>query len=122
MPRVLTLTMAAGAGWLYDQLREIPRGIDPNVLVEWSDIIERKANEGSQYLNSGRVKFKGTVNGEGRFALDVNVSDPDAVVRLLTAIQDNLTLMPTSTRQFYGSVMLGIASEAEEKDSLGKDS
>ncbi len=114
--------MSAGAGWLYDQLREIPRGADPNVLVEWSDIIERKANEGSSDLNGGRVKFKGTVNDEGRFALDVDAPNPDAIVRLLTAIQDSLTLMPAITREFYGSVMVGLASEAEKNDGLAKDS
>lgn len=31
--------MSLGGGLLYDQLREIPRGADQNVLVGWSDIM-----------------------------------------------------------------------------------
>lgn len=112
----------AGGGWLYDQLREIPRGADPNVLIEWSDIIERKANKDCGDLNARRVRFKGTVNDEGRFALDVDAPDPDAMVYLLRAIQDNLNLMPTITREFYGALMVTLASEAEKNDGLNKDS
>jgi hypothetical protein len=111
-----------GGGWLYDQLREIPRGADPNVLVEWSDIIERKANEDCGDLNARRIRFKGTVNDEGRFALDLDAQDPDATVCLLRAIQNHLNLMPAITREFYGALMVSLASEAGKNDSLGKDS
>jgi hypothetical protein len=112
----------SGGGWLYDQLREIPRGADPKLLVEWSDIIERKANEDCGGSDARRIRFKGSVNDEGRFALDVDATDPDSIVCLLGAIQDHLTLMPTITREFYGALMVSLASEAEKKDSLDKDS
>jgi hypothetical protein len=111
-----------GGAWLYDQLREIPRGADPNVLVEWSDIIERRANEECGGLNARRIRFKGTVNDEGRFALDVDAPDPDSTVCVLQAIQNNLSLMPAITREFYGSLMVSLASEAEKNDRLGKGS
>ncbi len=107
----------AGGGWLYDQLREVPRGADPNVLAEWSGIIERKANEDCGDVNATRIRFKGTVSAEGRFALDLDASDPDAMVCLLRAIQSNLNLMPAITREFYGALMVTLASEAEKTDS-----
>jgi hypothetical protein len=114
--------MSLGGGRLFDQLREIPRGVDPSVLVEWSDIIERKANEACGGSNAGHIRFKGSVNEEGRFALDVDAPDPDAMVCLLRSIQDSLDIMPVATREFYGSLMVGLASEAGEKDGLNKDS
>lgn len=114
--------MSLGGGRLFDQLREIPRGIDPSVLVEWSDIIERKANEACGGSNAGRIRFKGTINEEGRFALDLDAPDPDAMVCLLRAIQDRLDVMPVATREFYGSLMASLASEAEKNDPLNKDS
>jgi hypothetical protein len=114
------MALPAG-GWLYDQLREIPRGADPSVLVEWSNIIEKKANEECENLNRSRIRFKGTVNDEGRFALDLDVLDSDAMVCLLEEIQSCLTLMPTITREFYGALMVSLAAEAEEKGELGKD-
>ncbi len=110
-----------GAGWLYDQLREIPRGADPSVLVEWSSIIEKKANEGRENLSRTRIKFRGRVNDDGRFGLDIDAVDPDGMVCLLQAIQHYLTLMPMMTMEFYGALMLSLASEAEEKDGLNKD-
>ncbi len=112
----------SGGGWLYDQLREIPRGADPNVLAEWSDVIERKANEDCGELGARRIRFKGTVNDGGRFALDLDAPDSDAVVCLLTAIQNHLSMMPAITREFCGALMVSLASEAEKKDSLDKDS
>jgi hypothetical protein len=114
--------MSLGGGWLYDQLRGIPRGVDPSVLVEWSDIIERKANEACGGSNAGRIRFKGTVNEEARFTLDVDAPDPDAMVCLLRAIQDRLDIMPVATREFYGSLMVGLASEAEKDERLSKGS
>jgi hypothetical protein len=106
----------SGGGWLYDQLREIPRGADPGVLVEWSDIIQKKANEGCKNLNGSLIRFKGNVN-EGRFALDLDAANPVAMVCLLEAIQSCLTLMPTITREFYGALMVSLASGAEERTS-----
>ena|SRR5712692_8115290 len=105
-----------GGGWLYDQLREVPRGADPSLLVEWSDIIEKKANQECKSSNGQRIRFKGTVNADGRFALDLDAQDPDAMVCVLEAIQSCLTLMPTITREFYGALMITLASEAEEKE------
>jgi hypothetical protein len=90
--------------------------------VEWSDIIERKANEDCGDLGARRIRSKGTVNDDGRFALDVDAQDTDAMVCLLNAIQHNLDLMPAITREFYGSLMVGLASEAEKKDGPGKGS
>jgi hypothetical protein len=111
-----------GAGWLYDQLREVPRGADPKLLVEWSDIIERKANEECGGSNARRIRFKGNVNDEGRFALDFDAPDSDSIVCLLGAIQNYLSLMPTITREFFGALMVSLASEAEKNDNLSKDS
>jgi len=105
-----------GGGWVYDQLREIPRGADPSVLVEWSDIIEKKANEDCENFNGSRIRFKGNVNDDGRFALDLEAADPDAMMCLLEIIQNCLNLMPTITREFYGALMVSLASEAEGKD------
>src|SRR6266850_698763 len=110
-----------GGGWLYDQLREIPRGADPSVLVEWSDIIEKKANERCEDSNGKRVRLKGTVTDDGRFALDLDPVDTDAMVCLLEAIQSCLTLMPTLTREFYGALMVTLALEAEKKDEKSRD-
>jgi len=110
-----------GGGWLYDQLRKIPRGADPNVFVEWSSIIERRANERCGPLIRGRIRFKGAVNDEGRFALDLEAPDPDATVCLLEAIQSCLSLMPTITMEFYGALMVALASEAEKRDGLSND-
>jgi hypothetical protein len=116
------MSFGGGGGWLYDQLREIPRGSDPSVLVEWADIIERKANDERGGLDARRILFRGTVNDEGRFALDVDAPDPDATVRLLNIIQNHLSLMPAITREFYGALMVNLASEAEKRDGLSKGS
>ncbi len=110
------------SGWLYDQLREIPRGADPNVLAEWSGIIERKANDSCGGSSAGRIRFKGTVNDEGRFALDMDAPDPDATVCLLRAIQDQLDVMPEVTKEFYSALMVTLASKAEKGDGLSEGS
>jgi hypothetical protein len=110
------MSFDGGAGWLYDKLREIQRGADPNLLVEWSDIIERKANEDRGGLNARRIRFKGTVNDEGRFALDVDAPDPDATVCLLKAIQNQIDVMPAMTKEFFAALIVNLASEAEKKD------
>ena len=106
---------SAGGGWLYDQLREIPRGADPAVVTQWSEIIEKKANE-----NCGkparRIRFKGRVTEDRRFGLDLDAPTPEAIVCVLEAIQDCLGLMPMGTSQFYGALMISLASEAERRD------
>jgi hypothetical protein len=50
------------------------------------------------------IRFKGTVNDEGRFALDMDVPHPNAMVSLLNAIQNHLCLMPMIAREFYGAL------------------
>jgi len=111
----------AGGGWLFDQLREISRGTDSSVLVEWSDIIEKKANERCENSNGRRIMFKGTVNDNGGFALNLDADDPDKMVCLLEAIQSCLTLMPTITMEFYAALMVSLASQVGEKDGQGKE-
>ena len=110
----------AGGGWLFVQLREISRGTDSSALVEWSDIIEKNANERCQNSNGRRIRFKGTVNADGGFALDLDANDPDVRVCLLEAIQNCLTLMPTITMEFYAALIVSLASEEGEKDGQGK--
>jgi len=114
--------LSSGSGWLYDQLREIPRGADPNVLLEWSDIMERRANENCGVQDAARVRFHATVNLEGRFELGLDAPDPDAMVCMLNAIQSNLDLMPKITRELFGALMVSLAATAESKDALSKDS
>lgn len=104
--------MAFAGGWLYDKLREIPTGADPAVLVEWSEIVEKKAN--ARQSGSARpTVFEGRINQEGRFSLTVDVPDSDARVRLLRAIQDNLDLMPAMTKEVFTALMASLASEAD---------
>jgi hypothetical protein len=108
-------------GWVYDQLREIPRGADPRVLVEWSDIIERKANERCGD-SARRIRLKGKVIDDTKFGLDLDAPTPEAIVCVLEAIQGCLALMPMATSQFYGALMISLASEAERRDGTSKDS
>ena len=105
----------------FDQLREVSRGTDPNVLAEWSDIIEKKAHDRFRNSNGRSIRFKGTVSANGGFAVDLDADDPDVRVCLLEAIQSCLTLMPTITMEFYAALMVSLASEAEEKDGRSKE-
>ncbi len=98
------MSFGSGGGRLYDQLREIPRGVDQDLLVEWPDIIERRINEERGGSKEVGIRFKRTVNDEGRFALDMDVPHPDAMVSLRNAIQNHLCLMPTIAREFYGAL------------------
>jgi hypothetical protein len=102
--------------FLYDQLREIPKGADPRLLVEWSEIIERRAIECRGDSVQRPIRFKGTVNEQMRFGLEVDAPDPDGMVCLHEAIQSCLTLMPVITREFFGAIMVSLVSEAEEKE------
>ena len=108
--------MSSLAGWLYDQLREISRGADPNTLVEWSEIIEMRANERCKESNQRPIRFKGKVTDEERFALDFQAPNPASVVCLLEAIQGCLSLMPSPPRRFYAALMVSLASESEASD------
>jgi hypothetical protein len=72
-------------------------------------------------LNGTRIRFKGTVNGEGRFALDFAAPVPDAMLCLLRTIQRCLALMPAITREFYAAMMEILASDAENREGLSKD-
>ncbi len=111
--------MAELSGWLYDQLREIPRGADPITLVEWSRIIERKAIECCRDFDKTRIRFKGTV-AKGRFALGIDARDSATMLCLLTAIQDHLDLMPRMTKEFYTVVMITLASQAEKNGLINE--
>lgn len=99
-----------------DQLLQMSRGINPRLLLEWSDIIERKANAECEDKPVPAIEFKGSIDGQGRFVLDPPLPEPDAVVCLLKAINGCLDLMPTSAKEFYAAVMAMVASEAEARD------
>ena len=65
-----------------------------------------------------RLIFRGLVDEERRFSLDVDATDSDAVLCLLKAIQDCLDLMPSVPKQFYGALMEALAVQGEEKGRL----
>lgn len=88
------------------------------MLLEWSNIIEKMSNE---YFNTSpridSIRFRGTVKDNGKFALDVKAPGPEAMVCLLRAIQDNLILMPTITREFFVAIMISLSSDEGGRDS-----
>ncbi len=91
------------------------RGADADVLLEWSEIIERRSKEACDDIDGARIIFRGMVDGEeSRFSLDVDASDPDATLCLLRTIQGCLELMPAITKQFYATLMEALASQAGE--------
>jgi hypothetical protein len=100
-----------------DQLSANLRGVDPRVLLEFSQLIEKRANARCKDLPAGSIKFRGSVDDEGRFALDPIAPSPDAMVCLLKAIDDSLDLMPYGVKEFYAAVMSALASYAERSDS-----
>jgi len=106
-----------GAYW-FDQLRSQIQGTDPKALAEWSGIIEGMSKRASGDSAGARIIFRGAVDEEGRFTLDVDASDSDAMLALLESIQKSLDLMPAVPKLFYGSLMGALASEAEEKGKL----
>jgi hypothetical protein len=97
---------------LYDRFSVISRGTSPEVLADWSNTIELQAIFESKDSDRTRVRFKGAVDEEGKFALDVAVRDSEAMNNLLKAIQQCLPLMPTLTREFYGALMISLSEES----------
>jgi hypothetical protein len=107
------LSLPEGGFNFLDQLSALQYGKDPRLLVEWSDIIERKANDVG--LDS-RVKFKGSVNDKHEFVLDMDAPTPDATLRVLQAIESCLDLMPGDAKEFYAALMDAVATDAEKRD------
>ena len=95
-----------------DQLSAMQYGKDPRLLVEWSDVIEAKANG----AGSPRVRFKGSVSDQRQFVLDMDAPTPDATLRVLQAIESCLDLMPGDAKEFYAALMDAVASDAERRD------
>jgi hypothetical protein len=89
----------------------IPQGASPEVLADWSKTIELQAISENKDSDRTRIRFKGAVNEEGKFTLDMAVRDSEAMVNVLNAIQRCLPLMPTLTREFYGVLIISLAEE-----------
>ena len=105
-----------GAFW-FDSLRSQMRA-DPETLAEWSEIIEKTSKKDCDDAKGARIVFRGVVDEEGRFTLDVDAADPDATLCLLKSIQKSLDLMPHVPKLFYSAMMEALASQAEEKGKL----
>ena len=73
-----------GNAYWYDQVPPNIEGADPSVLMEWAEIVEKAKACGD---GTARVIFRGTVDEENKFSLDVDATDPDAIVCLMNAIQ-----------------------------------
>ena len=113
------MTFSEGGAFWFDQIRARLRGADPEVLLEWSGIIERRSKEACNDSNGARIIFRGAMDEEERrFTLDIDASDSDAVLCLLNAIQGCLDLMPAITKEYYATLMEALALEAEEKGGL----
>lgn len=104
------MTFPEGGGYWYDQVRALQQGSNPKSLLEWSDIIERKANSLTD-LNH-KVEFKGRIDERGLFTIDIDAASltSEARLGLLTTIQDCLDLMPPITKEFYAALMEILAS------------
>jgi len=118
LERVSKVAFSEGGAFWLDQLRSQLRGPDPEVLTEWSEIIEKTSKRACDDSTGARIIFRGFVDEERRFTLDVDASDPDAMLSLLKSIQDSLDLMPAVPKLFYGTLMGALASQAEEKGKL----
>jgi len=116
-----TLTLPEGGDNFLDVLRTLQLGRDPQVLVEWSDIIERKANDAC-HDSVTPIKFKGAVNDQDRFVLDVGAPSPNATVCLLEAIENCLDFMPSVAKEFYAALMDALASDADKRDKAEEGS
>jgi hypothetical protein len=105
-----------GAFWL-DQIRSQLRGADADVFAEWSDIIEKKSKEMCNDRDGDRIIFRGVID-DGRFTLDVDATDSDAVLCLLRTIQNYLDPMPRVPKRFYAALMEALAIQAEKSGKL----
>ena len=106
-----------GAFW-FDQLRSVVRGVDPEVMVEWSAIIEKRSKKLCGDSKGARIIFRGVADEGGRFTLDVDAADPDAMLCLLKGIQKTLDLMPTVPKVFYSIVVEALSSQSDKKGKL----
>jgi hypothetical protein len=111
------LAFPEGGAFWFDQLRSVLRGADPATLTEWSMIIEKRSKKLCGDSKGGRIIFRGVADG-GRFTLDVDAADPDAMLCLLKGIQKTLDLMPTVPKVFYSIVMEALASQSDKKGKL----
>jgi len=118
MVRASNLAFPEGGAFWFDQLRSVLRGVDPQIMAEWSAIIEKRAKRLCGDSKGARIIFRGVVDEEGRFSLDVDAADPDATLCLLKGIQKTLDLMPTVPKVFYSIVMEALASESDKKGKL----
>ncbi len=112
------MTFGEGGAFWFDQLRSQLRGADSEVLAEWSQIIEKTSKQACNDSAGARIIFRGFVDEERRFTLDVDVTDSDAILCLLQSIQNCLDLMPAVPKQFYGTLMGALASQAKERGKL----
>lgn len=112
------MAFSEGGAFWFDSLRSQLRGADPEILAEWSEIIERKSKRACGDPAGARIIFRGVVDEERRFTLDVDATDSDAMLSLLKSIQESLDLMPAVPKLFYSTVMGALASQAEEKGKL----
>jgi len=110
------MTFPEGGAYWFDNMRSMVRGAAPDAFLEWAENIEKKSKErcGDQ---GARIIFRGAVDDE-KFSLDVDATDPDAIVCLLESIQGCLDLMPTVPKQFYGALMEAIVLQAQENGKL----
>jgi hypothetical protein len=111
------MAFGEGGAYWFDSIRSRIKGGDPDVFLEWAENIEKKSKDrcGDQ---AARIIFRGAVDEESKFSLDVDATDPDAIVCLLESIQGCLDLMPTVPKQFYGALMEAIVFQAQEKGTL----
>ena len=115
----MLMAFSEGSAYWFDQLRSNIKGADPDVLMEWAEIIEKKAKKACGD-GGARIIFRGAVEGgDGhRFSLDVDATDPDSILCLLEAIQGCLDLMPAVPKQFYSAMMDAIATRGQERGKL----
>jgi hypothetical protein len=115
------LTFPEGGFNFLNELLALQRVEDPHLLVEWSDIIEAKANEECRD-SLASVRFRGSVNDQNRFVLDIDARSTGAILCLLQAIESCLDLMPTVAKEFYAALIDAVASDAERSDEAEKGS
>ncbi len=116
------MTFPEGSVFWQDQLRSLLIGEDPELLAEWSGIIEKRANDNCKDSAVPRITFRVSVDNQGKFAFDIGAPTPQAMLCLLDAIQDCLDLMPTASKRFYAAFMDILAEEADKRDETRSDS
>jgi len=114
----LVLAFSEGGAFWFDSMRSQLRGADPDEFLEWSEAIEKKSKEDCNDLAGARITFRGAIDEERRFSLDVDAVDSDAILCLLKAIQSCLDLMPSAPKRFYATLMEALATQAEERAGI----